>query len=356
MRTGIATVPLASKEFTSNFFKVNNIPSEPKVPLRNYLLELVADSDGKESSIYLKGIEKFIQEIWGEMVKDNWRTLRVRQFIPEKLGISSLYPYKSGRKAISIQKLYKLLFLWKKYCKKNNKDVMIQWNKIYKNNFTFAVHKSSALTKLPKYLNPRLSYLLGWICGDGHIDDRWGHYLIKISEKSTNQLNYILKPLLKELFNVNAPIFRIYEGGYALQIGSKPILRFLNYVLKVKVGQIPEIIKNLDPINKKYFLLGVFDSEGNVSSSYLESRILIHQGDYAFLKQLIDLFKDLNIYFTGPYRHETKLGIWHHIQVRKKHEVLKFIKEMGTCHVDKFQKIKNLEKEIYAHGYRYGTT
>lgn len=125
MRTGIATVPLKLKRNSFKFPGIENIPSEPQIPLRNYLLDLVSESDGKESSLYLKGVEKFIQEIWDEIVTNNWRTLRVRRFVPEKLGVHHmmLYDYKNGKKAISIQNLYKLLNIWKEYRQKTDTDI-----------------------------------------------------------------------------------------------------------------------------------------------------------------------------------------------------------------------------------------
>lgn len=109
---------------------IESIPSEPKIPLKNYLLDLVDESDGKESSGYLKGTEKFIQEIWDEMVEGNWRKLKVA--IPNALNIHpySIYAYKNGRKAISIQNLYKLLCLWKECCQKTDKDVQGKWNEV----------------------------------------------------------------------------------------------------------------------------------------------------------------------------------------------------------------------------------
>jgi len=356
MKTDAVTLPNIEKGFFQ-FPGIDSIPSEPRIPLKNYLLNLVTESDGKESSIYLKGIEKFIKEIWDEMIKDNWKTLRVRQFIPEKLGVRHmmLYAYKNGKKAISIQNSYKLLFLWKKYCQKNNRDVEKKWNKIYESDFTFSVHKASAPTKLPKYLFPKLSYLIGFICGDGHLTDYGNHYILRLSEKSIPQLMY-LQSLFKSLFNIKIPLFKIYESGHALQVGNKAIYRFFIQVLKIKVGEIPKSAKNLDQINKKYFLMGIFDSEGSVDSSYLDARIVIHQADSKFLKEVINLFKDLNIRFTGPYRHQTQKGIWYHIQIRKKLDILKFIKEIGTCHVTKFQKLKILEKKLYAHRYRYNST
>ncbi|PIV07049.1 hypothetical protein COS53_03220, partial [Candidatus Shapirobacteria bacterium CG03_land_8_20_14_0_80_35_14] len=140
--------------------------------------------DGKESSVYLKGVEKFIQEIWEEMVRNNWKTLQAKKLIPAKLGLSSIYPYKNGRKAISVQNLYKSLLLWKKYCQKSSADVKKKWDEIYKDDFTFSLHQSSSPTKLPKYLTPKLLYFLGVRCGDGNLNDSGNHYIIKVSEKS----------------------------------------------------------------------------------------------------------------------------------------------------------------------------
>lgn len=353
----LAPRPLNPQKISHPFFsEIKNIPDEPKISIENYLLDLVSESDGKESSLYLKGIEKFIQKIWQEMVHGNWRELKI--VIPETLNIHpmSFYAYKNGRKAISIQMMYKLLLLWKIYCQKSNKDVEKIWNEIYKSDYTFSIHKGSGPTKLPRWLSPKLFYLIGFICGDGHLTDYGNHYLLKISEKSIEQLNYVLKPIFGQLFNVKFPFFQIYKGGHALQVGNKAIFRFLTQVLKVKVGVIPGLVKSLDPVNKKYFLIGILDSEGSIDSSYLDSRIVIHQGSFKFLEEVIDLFEDINIRFTGPYRHETKLGIWYHIQVRKKADILKFIKEVGSHHIDKFQKIKILEKKLYAHGYNYNTT
>jgi len=356
MKTGILINSLDSKQDRFKFPGIDSIPYGPQIPLKNYLLDLVSDSGEKESSVYLKKVEGFIQEVWAEIVTNNWRTLRIRKLVPEKLGVHHimLYSYKSGKKAISVQNLYKLLILWKEYCQKTDRDIQKKWDEIYESDFVFSVHKGLQPTKLPKYLTPKLSYLVGWICGDGHMTDYGNHYLIKISEKSLDEL-YLLRSLFKDLFGIDVPIFQIYEGGQAIQFGNKPIFRFLTRVLKVKVGEVPGFVKNLDPINKKHFLIGILDSEGSVDSSYLESRIIIHQASSKFLEEIIDLFKDIDIRFTGPYRHETKLGIWYHIQIRKKADISKFIKEISSCHIDKFQKIKILEKKLYAHGYCYNS-
>jgi hypothetical protein len=355
MRTGIATDSLDFQRNLTNFTGIKSIPSEPRIPLRNYLLDLVTETDGKESSIYLKGVEKFIQEIWSEIVRNKWRTLHVRKFVPERLKISSIYPYREGKKAISIQNLYKLLILWKEYCKKTEEDLKEKWDEIYASDYVFSLHKGLQPTKLPKDITPKLSYLVGWMCGDGHMVDYGRHYLVNTTEKSIHQLEFVLKPLFEQLFNVRIPLFT-YPGKNVLQMGSKPIFRFLTRVLKIKVGEIPQIVKILDPVNTKYFLMGIFDSEGSVDFSYLNARIAIHQANSKFLEEVSNLFKGLGICFTGPYRHENEKGIWFHIQIRRKTDILKFIKEIGSCHIEKFVRLKILEEKLYAHGYSYNST
>ena len=351
MKSGIATISLGSNKIHSSLFeKIRSIPDKPKIPLGNYLLDLISESDGKESSIYLKGIERFIKEIWTEMINGNWKKLQTKKMIPKELGIhwASIYAYKNGKKAISIQMMYKLLLLWKTYCRKKNEDVKKVWNKIYESDFTYSVHKGLQPTKLPRYLTPKLSYLIGWICGDGHMADYGNHYLVRMSEKSLHEL-YLLKSLIKFLFDINPPIFQIYEGGHALQFGNKPIFRFLTQILKIKVGEIPEIINKLDKVNKGYFLAGIFDSEGYVCKS--RYRITISQANSEFLKKVIILANDLGIEFRGPVTHRTDLGTWYSIRIDRKDEILKFNNLIGTYHIDKSRRLKEKILQIYEDRY-----
>jgi len=81
---------------------LEKIPDKPKIPIQNYLLDLICDEDGKEKSIYLNDASYLIKEIWDEIIKNNWRELNVRKFIPDKLNITTsiFYGYKNGRKKI----------------------------------------------------------------------------------------------------------------------------------------------------------------------------------------------------------------------------------------------------------------
>lgn len=330
-------------------FKIDfetNIHTDSKVCyLGNYLLKLTDKFDQKRSGVYLIGIHHFIEQLWREITSKNFRSINVDEFVPKRLGIhqTGFYQYKNGRKGISIQILYELLKVWKEFCSKTNQEFNDKWEEICKSNFYLSSNRRS-LVILPKYLDSKLSYLAGWICGDGNLASYGNHYLIKISEKSINQLAYVLKPLFKELFSIEPPIYHIYEGGYAIQLNSKPIFRFLTNVLQLQVGKIPKLACELDDHNLSYFLAGIFDSEGYVSKD--RYRLTISQAKKEFLLNLKDFFLKLNIKFNGPTKHITKLGIWYTIRLESKAEIMKFIEIVGSHHIDKARRLVKMEERI----------
>ena len=161
-----------------------DIPDNPKIPLDNYLFRLVDEKDGIGNSLYLYNIEGFIKETWDKIIEKNPR-LGVREFIPKKLMMrtSPFYAVKNGIRGISIQQTHRLFEIWKKICKKTDKNVEEKWNQIYNSDFTIASFSKFQKISLPKFLTPRLAYLIGWIVGDGCFDDYGNHYRIKITDK-----------------------------------------------------------------------------------------------------------------------------------------------------------------------------
>lgn len=327
---------------------LETVPREPKKYLMNYLLDLVDESDQKGSSIYISDAHSLVQKIWRQIIRNNWRTINVREFIPQNFNMSSsmIYSYKNGNKGIPIQTLRKLIVLWAKYCHKHKREIEIVWDEVFHQNIRFSASSKNIGCALPKSITPELSYFIGWLCGDGHLRSDGCHYLVKISEKSVPQLKTVLRPLIKKLFDINPPIFRTYEGGHAIQFGSKPIYRFLTKVLKIQVGKIPELVTDLDKTNLKYFLRGVFDSEGYVNASYRESAVTISQANFDFLFNLGTLFQELDIYFNEPVLHHTKLGTWYSVGIRKKAEIQRFADLVGSSHLDKSQKLEKVVSEI----------
>jgi len=316
-----------------------DLPSEPKVPLPNYLLNLIDEKDSKEKSIYLINVEGFIKEIWEDIKKVKKRP-SIRKLISEKLEISVdfFYKCKNGKKKISITLLFKLLQLWKVICHKTEKELERKWNEIFKSEIRFCTHGRTQKTKLPKYITPKLCYFVGWIVGDGSLSQQHGFYSIKISEKNKHQLDLVLKPLIKDLFGINVPIFRADGRGHRIQFGNKIVHRFLTKILKIKVGKIPSFIKKLDITNKKYFLRGIFDSEGYVSKN--RNRLTISQANLSFLKELIKMLKEMDIFPNGPIIHRSKRGIWYSTKIDNKKEFIKFSKKISSSHVEKFKLIQ----------------
>lgn len=327
---------------------LQKIPDEPRIPIKNFLLDLICEMDGKMKSIYMKNASDIIKEIWHEIINNNWRELNVRKLIPNKLNItgSLFYAYKNGRKNISVRTMFNLIKLWQKLCNKKDKEVIDKWNEIFDMKLLLSTHSKCQKTSLPRHINPKLSYLLGWICGDGNLQEGGNHYTLKISEKSKKQLEIILKPLFIELFEVDPPIFIRNGNSYAIQIGSKIIFRFFKNVMEIRVGQIPPIINDFDLTNKKYFLIGLFDAEGYVNPKYSDSVIIISQSNKKFLEKVIYLFNEIKINFIGPHKHKTDLGIWYTIEIRRKIEILKYVQNMGSFHVEKSKKLQQLVNKI----------
>lgn len=323
---------------------LKKIPDKPIIYLDNYLLDLIDCEDDKKKSIYLNDSEHIIEEIWDEIIQNNWRKMNVRCLIPEKFGVtpSIFYAYKNGKKNISITNMYRLLEIWQNFCNKDISEIKDKWDEIFNEKLLLSVGSACQKTSLPRFIDPKMAYLIGWICGDGNLQIGINHYIVKISEKSLDQLKFILKPLFDDVFKVDSPIFRRYGNGYSIQIGSKLILKFFTNVLDVEVGRIPKIVNDFDEVNKKYFLMGIFDSEGYVNSGYNYSVITISQSSRIFLEKIIRLFRQVGIIFSGPYIHKTDLGVWYTIRLRKKLGILKFIRKIGSCHIDKVKKLKEL--------------
>ncbi len=334
-----------------------------KTEFDNYLLKLVDRNDTVGNSLYLYNIHEILRDVWREIIDKN-KKISVRKVLPDKLDLepTHLYAIIKGKRGISIQSTYNLLLLWKQYCKKKEDEIKQIWDKVYKTSTIASFSKSEKLL-LPKTLTPDLCYLIGYIVGDGCFDPSGNHYRLKISEKNKEQLETILKPLITEIFGVKCIVKNEGSGrdnSNFLLINSKPIFRFFRNVLEVRVGEIPKIIQNTNAENKRFFLRGIFDSEGSVDPNYLRGKIRIFQKSKAFLQEIIKILKCLGIQTNGPYGPHFKypsknfhyFSSWYSIEIRKKSEILKFIEKVGSWHIEKASKMKILSSEIH-NRYKY---
>ncbi|MBI5222884.1 hypothetical protein HY990_00525 [Candidatus Micrarchaeota archaeon] len=318
--------------------------------LGNYLVDLLDSDDKKESSLYLNNAGWLVREIWCDLLLYSPNFNQTRLSLSIALGISNnsgaLYAYKNNRKAISIETLLILLYFWKHCLNKSDADLHKRLDEFfYREDWTLSTHSKNQKTRVPKVISPKLAYLMGWMVGDGHLK-KSHNYLVKLSEKSTDQLNFVLKPLFKELFDINVPIFRRYKNGYALQVGSKPIYRFFKNVLQLKTGKIPDLVWHFDALNKRYFLMGVFDAEGHVICSSTCRRVAISQKDPVFLEQLRIIGSSLGVLFNSPVKHVTRLGVWYSINLGSTVQTRNFASHVGSLHVEKSKKLEKLVTRI----------
>ena len=142
--------------------------------------------------------------------------------------------------------------------------------------------------------------------------------------------------------------------GHCLRVYSKPVYRFFKDVLGISVGEIPAIVDFMDPVNRQYFLRGVFDAEGDVDANYTRSRVRISQASRKFLIKLISLFNKSGISVNGPYgpfyKYPTEewnvFSKWYYLEIRKKSEILRFIEKVGSSHLNKAPRLESLSRDI----------
>lgn len=217
---------LSIEHKVSDMENITDIPDEPKIHLGNYLLDLVGEKDGVGNSLYVYNLETFTKEIWNEIISTN-KKIGVRKVLPKELKLepTHLYAIMKGKRGISIQSLYKLLGLWKVYCKKTDNDVQRKWEEVYNLSYLLSSFSKPDKFALPRFLTPRLSYLMGWFVGDGCFDSHNNHYRLKITEENREQLELIIKPIIEGVFGVRCFI-RKDNPSPCIKIHSKPIFRF----------------------------------------------------------------------------------------------------------------------------------
>lgn len=189
----------------------------------------------------------------------------------------------------------------------------------------FRVRCSPHRITLPRYLNPKLAYLIGYLYGDGGLKD------IRRSYKTTGVFEHKLivgdefqlqieriKSLFKELFNLHTTLRteRIDKGEnmYYLNPTCKLIYRFLVKVFDFPEGPkrnlaVPKLIRKAPKRIRQWFLRGFIDADGDTRATeyYLTSalpspRIKIKLADkrlVLYLKNMLN--EDFNLGFTGPY-------------------------------------------------------
>lgn len=190
-------------------------------------------------------------------------------------------------------------------------------------------------------LTPRLSYLLGVIFGDGNLTE-WG---IRIYNSS--------RPFLEEILNIFEVVFEVhpkvhirFQRGhvyFVLRAFSTRLVQTLSsdyhFPTNKRTLELSENLMMADLLNKRYFIAGLFDTDGTVvfrkKKKYIRPYIGLEAKSLVFIKKVKTMLQSLGFYFTGPYKQKT---CWN-IRLEKEEQFKKFVSMIPMRH-PKVKKIK----------------
>lgn len=152
---------------------------------------------------------------------------------------------------------------------------------------------SKAFINLPRYLTSEFAEFIGYVFGDGHLDNR--HVEI-VSEKT--ELIERIRHLVKILFGIEARIDRDSrtKSLYKIRINSKTLIDILNQIFGVSIGKkgrnlrIPKQILASNSEIVRHFVRAYFDCDSSASGGtreielVSESRVLIRQMQILLLR------------------------------------------------------------------------
>jgi hypothetical protein len=154
-----------------------------------------------------------------------------------------------------------------------------------------------------------LSYILGFVLGDGNISR--SDYLIRLYDQNLQFVQTVLKTRFYEGFGIEAKIsFDKSNNSYVLYKNSKTAWHKLHELgvppgRKARTVIIPEYIRIADTSTKSDFVSGVFDAEGS-STSFIETDR--HPRGYPYFEvkmynpKFIEGLKKLLVEITDEFR------------------------------------------------------
>ena len=218
--------------------------------------------------------------------------------------------------------------------------------------------------KIPSYLTNELAYYIGIHVGDGCLNmykrktcnttDYNLEYSGHAIDESEFHKDYIIPPI-KELFNIDPWTGIGKKTTIKTYFRSKAVFTFLSNVVGLPVGskrdiEIPTLIKMSDLEIKKFFLKGLFDTDGCMTFKkarkqrhYYPSINLASQS-----KNLIEIVKIFLDYFGIPASasydlngvRNGKVNTKHQIDIHGRDNVDKWFKEIGfnsSKHLTKYE-------------------
>jgi len=212
---------------------------------------------------------------------------------------------------------------------------------------------SRVLVKIPNTLTTDLAYFLGIITGDGslpNVKDKKGDriYEIKLEEARPEFFERLYCPLILKLFGRQARLSkRMRQDGrvtWQAVIGAKPIFRLLTRLFDMPVGKkhdivrMPTLIKNSNPRIWAFYIRGLFDTDGSISSG----RVTLYSGSRSLMEDIGNCFRRLAIDFD-LYEYKGRGAAEFQLHVSRD-STGKFIDLIGSNHPIKRERLMELAR------------
>ena len=207
-------------------------------------------------------------------------------------------------------------------------------------NFNLFVRRYCKKINLPKVLNKALAQIVGYLIGDGSIEE---YRLSFFEERKEVAKAYAQK--LEKLFNSKAHlIFRKDKNYYQIRIYGSPIVKLIVENFEIGKGQDRRVPKKISEAKEEIvgaFLKGIFDAEGYASSKLalgINNKILSHQISLLLLR--FGIISSVVTYDNkkNPYSNNARYTI----EISDKKSLESFKKNIGFTSREKMNKLNRL--------------
>ncbi|MBI2507337.1 hypothetical protein HYV89_00100 [Candidatus Woesearchaeota archaeon] len=212
----------------------------------------------KDEVVYLYGLEKIIEKIITDLQR---RENLSYNKLAKKYNFCSrsLYYWIDGKRPIPLKIFLKIIDLSKFNFKSLLKDIQLNLEGI-----SMGDGNRKKIVKLPFVIDEKLSYLAGYLFGDGCLKSE--EYTVQFVDEYSEQINNI-QELIFSLFNIKGNTIR--NGNKTeLIVYSKAIWLFFNKIFNMPIGtktdiNFPKIIYK-DHDLKLSFVKGFIDADGGI--------------------------------------------------------------------------------------------
>ncbi len=209
---------------------------------------------------------------------------------------------------------------------------------------------------LPNKITPDLAYFCGVLAGDGSIgfQEKKKHYWIKCVGNPKDEkefYNEIIKPLIKELFNLKINP-KLYDGDttFGFDISSKSMVKYLTEFIGLPLGkkydrlQIPSLFLNDEKLIRS-FICGVADTDFHLAIKRKNYPVIVGVSKSKSFLEEIKKFLEKGGFKTCMYKREgydirvNKNIVTYALQISGHNQFLKWIEEIGFKHPKNRKKI-----------------